>query len=99
MLKLAAVAVLLSGCSIALQSKPSHADCSTTHAYWIADAVGVAAGVAAMAYAVHERGNDGAIAGGPGAIGSVLYLASAGNGIRWRRECSARRTEAVAVAR
>lgn len=92
MAKLAVALVLLSGCSIALQSKPKTAprDCSTTHGYWIADAVGVAAGVAAMAFAVVNRNEEaGPIAGGAGAIGSVAYLASAGNGYSWRRQCAA----------
>lgn len=93
MLKALAIVATLSGCSIALQSKPkpgrtsAQSGCSTSHAYLVADAVGVAAGVVAMAYAVAKRGEDTAIVGGPAAIGSVLYLASAGNGYRWRRAC------------
>lgn len=83
MARLAAVLLLVSGCSVALQSKPRHAACSTSHAYWIADAVGAAAGVAAVAFAVATSSP----AYGAGGVGGVIYLASASNGIRWRRQC------------
>ncbi len=98
MTKILAVLALASGCSIALQSKPktAGADCSTSHAYWIADAVGVAAGVAAIAAGLYVGGQAGNVISGPGALGSVLYLASAHNGYKWRAQCEAH-TEPVAV--
>lgn len=105
--RLLVLAVLLSGCSIALQSKPakgvarSTSGCSTTHAYWIADAVGVVASAAAVAYALSKQGDapsaDGA-AGAAGGVVGVLYLASAGNGYRWRSQCAAE-TAAVTASR
>jgi hypothetical protein len=92
MRKMAVVAVLLSGCSLALQSRPAPrvaSSCSTTHAYWIADAVGLAAGVAAVVVGASMRNDAGNVAAGVGGLGVVVYGASMGNGLRWRRECVA----------
>lgn len=107
MLRIVALLALVSGCSIALQSKPSTgrvaaSECSTSSAYWIADAVGVAAAVAAMTYsaATSDRGSDRAnIIGGAGAVGGILYAASAGNGYRWAHECRDSQERAPVAAR
>lgn len=79
---------------MALQSKPkvgrvATSECSTSSAYWIADTVGVAAGVAALAYSIAKSGDSDTTntIGGVGAFGGVLYLASAGNGYKWARQC------------
>jgi hypothetical protein len=92
----------LSGCSVALQSKPKTAggSCSTSHAYWIADAVGVAAGLSGVAVSIAKGDSLGDVPAGiaaAGALVAVLYLASAGNGRTWRAQCAAGRTESVAV--
>lgn len=99
MIKALAVVLVMSGCSVALQSKPtkvSGGGCSTSHAYWIADAIGVVAGVAAIAYGAATRTDAGNIAAGTGAIGGVLYLSSAGNGHAWRKQCATGSPESVA---
>lgn len=93
MFKLAVVVALLgSGCSVALQKKPKAvaSDCSTANAYWIADAVGVAAGVAALTYGIANPGEQtpAAIAG-VGSLGAIVYAASANNGYKWARRCRA----------
>jgi hypothetical protein len=94
MFRTVALVACLSGCSIALQSKPSHGvahsnDCSTSHIYWAADAVGTAGGVGAIAYGVSDMDDQTKMTiAGIGAIGAVLYLASAANGFRARRECA-----------
>lgn len=81
-----ALVLALSGCSVALQSKPgAKSGCHTSHAYWIADAVVAAAGTAALAYAIATPGED--VIAAPGALVGVLFLASAHNGYKWRREC------------
>ena len=90
---------MVSGCSVALQSKPKNGghDCSTSHAYWIADAVGAIAGAAALTYAIANRGGDGDRAvGGVGGVIGVLYLASAHNGFKWRRQCDVGAAEPLA---
>lgn len=105
----AVLALGLSGCSLTFQSRPAPAtssasktaasSCSTARAWWIADAVGVAAGVAAMTLSIVNRGDgDANIYGGIGALGSVFYTASMGNGIRWRRECIRASESAPSVA-
>lgn len=90
MLKGIAVVLALSGCSIALQSKPAKGgaskECHTTHVYWVADAVLAAASVAAMGYAIAD-GRDRVAAAGAGGVVGVLFMASAHNGYRWRGEC------------
>lgn len=101
MIRFLTVLTLVSGCSVALQSKPKTAasDCSTTSAYWIADYVGVAAGIAAMAAAVviRDRGDAAGYIGGAGAIGTIGYLASAENGRKWSRECRANQPSPIAI--
>lgn len=86
--------IFVSGCSYTFQSRPSsgpavaNKQCSTTHAYWIADAVGVAAGIAAMTYAVIQRDENHAnIVGGAGAMGGLFYTGSMVSGLKWRGEC------------
>lgn len=101
MIKALAVVLVMSGCSVALQSKPSKGvassnSCSTSHAYWVADALGVVAGVAAIAYGVSRNDDAGNLSAGVGAVGGVLYLASAGNGIKWRRQCERGTVEPIA---
>lgn len=90
MIRLLAVLVLASGCSVALQAKPrAAAKCSTTPAFWIADSVGVAAGAAAITTGLAMDSGDTANAvAGVGVIAGIVYLASAHNGYRWSRECS-----------
>jgi hypothetical protein len=91
MIRSLVVLALVSGCSVALQAKPQKtaAKCSTTNAYWIADLVGVAAGLAAVAVAEvtsNESDAPNAIAG-VGLVGGVVFAASASNGYKWAREC------------
>ena len=94
MSKFLVVLALASGCSIALQSKPKSASCSTTPVFWIADSVGVAASVAALAVGlIVPRYTE---AAAPAAITSVAYLASAHNGYKWAGQCRAR-TESIAA--
>lgn len=104
MSKVLFMVALLAGCSLAFQSRPikgvarAQSGCSTSHAQWIADAIGVGAGVAAMTLSVINRNDAHAnIYGGVGAMGSVLYAASMGNGIRWRRECAATERQDIAA--
>lgn len=104
MSKLMVAVVLMAGCSLAFQSRPTtgvaraQSGCSTSHVPWVADALGVAAGVAAMTLSVINRDDgDANIYGGIGAMGSVLYTASMGNGIRWRRECAATEQRSIAA--
>ncbi len=82
MIRLSVVLALASGCSVALQAKPQHrvaagsSGCSTSHAWWIADAVGVAAGVAAVAAGIamrNEHTDRPAALGAFGSVGAVLY--------------------------
>lgn len=100
----AVLAGAVGGCSIAFQSKPvkgqtrAQSGCSTSHVPWVVDAVTVAASAAAVTYAVIRRGEPEAnLVGGVGAMGGILYLASAGNGYRWRSQCAASETAAVAI--
>lgn len=99
MIKMLAVAVLVAGCSVSLQKKPSagkvsSADCSTTSAYWIADTAlagaGIATGAAVTAYSIAEDGSDMMrLAAGVGLVSSMIYLASAERGRAWSAECAA----------
>lgn len=88
----------LSGCSVALQSRPTAAssDCSTSHAYWIADAVGAVAGAAAVGVGLATE-QDGYLIAGTAAVASVIYLASAHNGYKWRARCANGGVESVAA--
>lgn len=102
-----ALAVAATGCSLTLQNKPARGPavsaegCSTTKLWWVADAVMVAAGLAAVGYGitgygVSDRTSDAtASVGSAGALASVLFAASMGNGIRWSRQCREQQQSAV----
>jgi hypothetical protein len=85
------VLVLVSGCSLTFQSRPTAdrvTSCSTTSAYWIADSVGVVASVATLVASFFVKDSQAEYAA-PAAVTSVIYLASTGNGYRWARDCRA----------
>jgi hypothetical protein len=95
--------LLTTGCAHTFQAKrtATSSECSTSRAWWIADAVGVAAGVLAVTAAIVNdvdpafaepmtdriNSTQSGIMGGVGGVGAVLYTASMVNGIRARREC------------
>jgi uncharacterized membrane protein YebE (DUF533 family) len=104
-----AVLALVSGCSVALQKKPSSgkvatSECSATSAYWIADTVGAVAG-AGTALAGFAFGGDSEhtdrnyTIGGVAALASIVYLASAHNGYKWAHQCSANQESAPVAQR
>jgi len=105
MFKVVALVAALSGCSVAFQSKPkagmtsAQSGCSTTHAWWVTDAVaamGIAsAGVATYATQDTARQDTGA-AVAAAAFGSLLFIASARRGHTWREQCVAAPTVARA---
>jgi hypothetical protein len=97
--RLLVLVTLLSGCSIALQSKPTNgvaraqSGCSTSSVYWIADASlaalsAIGGTVAYVSTSDTENSDLGVTAAGFAALASVVYLASAGNGHRWRSQCA-----------
>lgn len=99
-----AVIVALSGCSVALQKRPSHtavAECTSSNAYWIADYVGVAAGTAGFVYGLanQEKSDAKMAAGSAAGLAAILYLASAMNGQRWTSQCREQRESAPVASR
>ncbi|MGE0402705.1 MAG: hypothetical protein AB7T06_38735 [Kofleriaceae bacterium] len=106
MTRIALVLALVSGCSVALQSKPSKragvaaSECTTSSGLWIADAVGVAASVAAISYGrITDNEDQGNLISGVGAITGLLYTASMGNGIRWTNECRGQQSASMTASR
>jgi peptidoglycan/LPS O-acetylase OafA/YrhL len=94
----------VSGCSIALQKKPTavaKSECSTSAAYWIADYVGVAAGAGAFAYGLAEQDKSDAkmFAGTAAGLAAIVYLASAVNGQRDASRCRDQQETAPIAAR
>jgi hypothetical protein len=113
MMKVLALAALLAtGCSAFLQPRPSKGTlgyaeqpCSTSSKYWIADALiaglGTAALVGGRVYADSSPENEATAysIAGLGAVLAVTYLASAGNGRAWVRECHERQSSAKTASR
>lgn len=96
------LAVLSSGCSIAVQGKPgagaSRTDCSTSIVPPAVDMAAVGASVAALVASIvkaDDWGDGGATLGGAGAMGAVLFTASGTSGIRVRSACLAKRNESI----
>lgn len=86
---------VLSGCSVALQNRPSHgtataaaSSCTTSRTLPYVDTAGIAAGIAVAGYGLSDQEHDAGTA--TMMIGSAIafaYLVSAGSGFRWAGEC------------
>lgn len=111
MTRIALALVLLSGCSLAFQSKPSinggvakSTSCSSSGVHWKIDAVGVLAGVAGIVVGIamnagetdHTTGN---IIAGASGLATIGYAASMGNGIAWTDECRGLQAPTTTAAR
>jgi hypothetical protein len=98
---IAIAALLASGCSVALQKKPTSVatgECSTSRALPIVDTVGVAAGLATMGYGLsdqeHKTGTAIMMAG---SVVAFAYMVSAATGFRWSGECRRRQPTSIAT--
>lgn len=104
MKKLLALSLLLSGCSIALQSRPhkpsmAKTDCSTSYVYAGVDLGLVAASLATVAVGIAKSDRTGDALIGAGGLSAVVFMASAGNGLDWRSRCEAGEPMSTVVMR
>jgi hypothetical protein len=92
--------IALSGCSIALQSKPSkgRSECTSSPMLAVVDTVAMVAAVGAVAAGVVIGGDAGNVTSGVGAMAGIGYLASADNGFTWAGQCRDLRSAPAPVA-
>jgi hypothetical protein len=83
------LAILASGCSIALQSKPSKGrnECSSSPMLAVVDTVVMVAAVGAGVAGVVIGGDTGNVTTGVSLMTGIGYLASADNGFTWAGKC------------
>jgi hypothetical protein len=103
MIRALACLVLVSGCSVALQKKPTSgavatSECTTSRTLPYLDTAGVVAGLAAAGVGLSDQEHDtGTALMMAGTAVAFTYMVSAATGFRWSTECRRQQPQSIAA--